>query len=63
MNSVAKTSNVRRFDSLGPRLYEVEVFFACVYAARIDVAALSEKAMKILTDWGHSRGIKNIVVV
>lgn len=41
------TSNVRRFDSLYPRLYEEEVFFACVHAARIDLATLSEKAMQI----------------
>jgi hypothetical protein len=42
-----KTSTVRRFDSLDPRLYQAEVFFACVNAARINLEALSEKAMQI----------------
>jgi hypothetical protein len=42
-----KTSNVRRFDSLNPRLYEAQVFFTCPHAARIDLAAFYGKAMQI----------------
>ena len=42
-----RTSNVRRFDSLNPRLWKAEVFFVCPHVGRIDLATSNEIAIQI----------------